>query len=430
MTDYIIARLWLSYYFQAGFDKKFMSNSIEAGNYSLLDKESQIRAIAKQVASSTFWDDVLDYLGMNYQDSLNYNYDKVVEYISDGIVESNKRYQKYNSLIGPFSNENSQIGLLELIDLEDSQNNVPEITNSPATEVELGNTYNYVPVATDSDGDQLTYSITNKPSWATFDTTTGQLSGTPTSTGTYSNITITVSDGVGGADSVTFSIIINSSPLGISEFISAIKNDVIAYYPLNGSAVETYNGLNGNIVGNVSFTKDRFGNENSAASFPGISFNYINVPYNTMLCNNELTLSAWGYAVNPSGDLFLINKGRDIVNGSYRLLANSAGFQVAYSGTNGAGTNTRPEANVWHMYVGTVSGNEARLYIDGVLVDTKFLTYNFSCNPGDSLALGMHYYTGVPSNWTYPFNGRIDDVVILKRALTGTEVNAFYNASR
>jgi hypothetical protein len=43
----------------------------------------------------------------------------------------------------------------------------------------------------------LTFSIANRPSWATFSTTTGQLQGTPTvaNLGVYANIVISVSDG-------------------------------------------------------------------------------------------------------------------------------------------------------------------------------------------------------------------------------------------
>ena len=36
------------------------------------------------------------------------------------------------------------------------------------------------PVGSDPDGNTLTYSIQNQPSWATFSTTTGRLAGTPT----------------------------------------------------------------------------------------------------------------------------------------------------------------------------------------------------------------------------------------------------------
>ena len=54
-----------------------------------------------------------------------------------------------------------------------------------------------MPTSADADGDTLAFSIQNKPSWAAFNTTTGRLSGTPAAAdvGTYSNISISVSDG-------------------------------------------------------------------------------------------------------------------------------------------------------------------------------------------------------------------------------------------
>jgi hypothetical protein len=57
--------------------------------------------------------------------------------------------------------------------------------------------YSFQPAASDANGDQLTFSATNVPAWASFDPATGRLSGTPTAAdvGTYSGITIAVSDG-------------------------------------------------------------------------------------------------------------------------------------------------------------------------------------------------------------------------------------------
>jgi len=72
-------------------------------------------------------------------------------------------------------------------------NTAPTIAGAPATSVTAGQSYSFKPTATDANGDTLTYSITGKPSWATFSTATGQLSGTALA-GTYSNIVISVSD--------------------------------------------------------------------------------------------------------------------------------------------------------------------------------------------------------------------------------------------
>ena len=87
-------------------------------------------------------------------------------------------------------------------------NRVPTISGKPATAVNAGSAYTFRPTVADADGDTLTFSIVNRPAWARFNTTTGQLSGTPTaaSVGTYSNIYIVVGDGKTGAMLAPFSI--------------------------------------------------------------------------------------------------------------------------------------------------------------------------------------------------------------------------------
>jgi hypothetical protein len=78
-----------------------------------------------------------------------------------------------------------------------ASNHAPTISGSAPAAVNASSAYNFVPAASDADGDALTFSIGNKPAWAVFNTSTGRLSGTPDAAdvGTYSNITISVSDG-------------------------------------------------------------------------------------------------------------------------------------------------------------------------------------------------------------------------------------------
>jgi hypothetical protein len=84
----------------------------------------------------------------------------------------------------------------------------PDIDGTPASSVFVGNTYSFTPTASDPDGDPLTFSVQNKPSWATFNPSSGHLSGTPqlADEGTYTNIAITVSDNVETASLPAFSI--------------------------------------------------------------------------------------------------------------------------------------------------------------------------------------------------------------------------------
>jgi hypothetical protein len=78
--------------------------------------------------------------------------------------------------------------------------------------VGAGETYEFVPSASDPDGDSLNFSIVNPPSWASFDTATGELSGVPSSSdiGNYAGIEITVSDGTSSASLAPFSISVGS----------------------------------------------------------------------------------------------------------------------------------------------------------------------------------------------------------------------------
>jgi hypothetical protein len=76
-------------------------------------------------------------------------------------------------------------------------NEPPVITGSPATSVEAGEFYSFTPTVDDPDNDALSFSIVNRPGWASFNSGTGRLSGTPNAAQarTYTGIRITVSDG-------------------------------------------------------------------------------------------------------------------------------------------------------------------------------------------------------------------------------------------
>jgi hypothetical protein len=95
-------------------------------------------------------------------------------------------------------------------------NKVPTISGTPQTSVNAGSAYAFRPSAADADGDTLAFSITNRPAWASFNTATGQLSGTPTSAsaGTYSNIVIKVSDGKASVALAAFAIKVSDSQIG------------------------------------------------------------------------------------------------------------------------------------------------------------------------------------------------------------------------
>ncbi|HEU4603398.1 MAG TPA: right-handed parallel beta-helix repeat-containing protein [Steroidobacteraceae bacterium] len=108
-------------------------------------------------------------------------------------------------------------------------NHAPTISGKAPVTATVGSAYSFRPTAADADNDTLTFAIQNKPDWATFSTTTGSLSGTPSSAGTTTGITISVSDGKSSASLASFSITANaatgSEPSTATLFVSPNGND-------------------------------------------------------------------------------------------------------------------------------------------------------------------------------------------------------------
>lgn len=84
------------------------------------------------------------------------------------------------------------------------------ISGTPLASVFAGKAYSFTPTVAGSDGHALSFSIANKPSWATFSTSTGQLSGTPgvAAAGWSYNVVISVSDGASRASTPRFDIVV------------------------------------------------------------------------------------------------------------------------------------------------------------------------------------------------------------------------------
>lgn len=139
-------------------------------------------------------------------------------------------------------------------------NQSPVISGTPETSVKAGAAYSFTPTAADPDeGAVLTFSISNKPAWASFSTSTGALSGTPADTdvGVTSGIVISVSDGTASANLPAFSLAVTpgnvapvatdsaastdeDSPLSLTLTAEDVDKDQLSYQivtqPSNGTA--------------------------------------------------------------------------------------------------------------------------------------------------------------------------------------------------
>jgi len=88
------------------------------------------------------------------------------------------------------------------------------ISGSPPKTATAGSVYSFTPSVVDSlSGRTLSFAIVDKPAWASFSSSTGKLTGTPTAAnvGKFSNIEIAVNDGLTSAVLPSFAVTVSAS---------------------------------------------------------------------------------------------------------------------------------------------------------------------------------------------------------------------------
>jgi hypothetical protein len=237
------------------------------------------------------------------------------------------------------------------VTVQDTPNQAPTISGTPASSVTAGSAYSFTPSATDPDNDSLGYTIQGKPAWASFSTSTGRLSGTPTSAGTFSGIVITVSDGSATDSLGPFTITVNAAPnraptISGTPATSVIAGSAYSFQPSgadpDGDALmysiqnkptwATFSTTTGKLSGTPASAGAFSGiviavsdGKGGSASLPTFSINVSSAPSS----NGAATLSWTPPTQNTDGS----------------TLSNLAGFRISYGASSGALNQTIQVAN-------------------------------------------------------------------------------------
>jgi len=210
-------------------------------------------------------------------------------------------------------------------------NDAPTITGTPTTSVDQGIAYSFTPSANDIDGDTLTFSIQNKPAWASFDSVTGTLSGVPdnSNVGTYNSILISVNDGTVSTDLATFGLTVvnvNDAPTisgtpattanqGVNYSFTPTANDIdgdsLTFSIQNKPTWASFDSATGTLSGIPS--------ESDAGNFANIQ---IGVSDGTVTTN----LSAFNIDVKDSTAPVLTLKGSDTLTLNFGTQYTELGF--------------------------------------------------------------------------------------------------------
>ena len=112
-------------------------------------------------------------------------------------------------------------------DAESKESLTLQIEGAPASTIAVGDFYGFTPVVSDSEHDNLIFSIANLPSWLDFDTETGRLMGTPRTkdVAQFDHIQISVSDGHIRAAMDDFSIVVEPASATLSWVPPTVRAD-------------------------------------------------------------------------------------------------------------------------------------------------------------------------------------------------------------
>lgn len=214
---------------------------------------------------------------------------------------------------------------------------------------------------------------------------------------------------------------------GMSECFDPSQG-LLAHYEFNGNANDAsgnnYNGtLNGAIV-----TTDRCDETNKALNFDGIDDN-IELGQQINLGTSDFTLSALikpnvidtscrhiiTKGLTSTGTPSEVGFGLLFMNGKLCFFVNGSIPKTGISGV------TIP-VDEWSYVTGVRDGHNLYLYVNGVLVGTATDPVVTNTNSNIPLNIGSASFTEAPYR-RYFFNGKIDDIRIYNRALSGQEIS-------
>lgn len=190
-------------------------------------------------------------------------------------------------------------------------------------------------------------------------------------------------------------------------------------------------GNNGTANGGAAYGTDRFGEASSALSVNGTNA-YVSIAHNGSLSfgapSNPFTVAAW-IKTSASGVQIAVSKARPnsgSANIDYNFGLNSSGNLQFWRWNSSTGQDSVNYAGTalndgeWH-HIAFVNENSSshKLYLDGQLVESSTDTWTSNNQSNQPLEIGrFKNYTSA----THYFNGQIDDVILLDRALTANEI--------
>jgi hypothetical protein len=178
--------------------------------------------------------------------------------------------------------------------------------------------------------------------------------------------------------------------------------------------------------GTINNTQRSIGRFNTGMLFLGTSTSYVNIPVSAgssldFAGKNQITIMVWAKAlssVTVNTDTFL---GQD--NAFFMRWNQNGGNNWGAGINNGTWIELSIPGtlNKWTFLVMTYNGSVVRFYKDGVLRNFVSTTGNITGSATKNITFGVF-----PTATEQRFNGILDEIAIFSRALSPSEISAYY----
>ena len=215
-------------------------------------------------------------------------------------------------------------------------------------------------------------------------------------------------------------------------------NGLVAWYPLDGDGVDLGPYGDSLTPHGVTWSPDRFGQDQGACSFDGMDDYLLNDALNGLMESSSYSISFWIRKLAPSCEpLIVVGQWNSVASSGQSLHVGyrpcgqtgctygGCFFHDTYSNTCQTGSLTVDSA--WHHLIVTsdVATGRRTIHEDGVLLKEDFLE-SWQGNFSQGLLVGAHHYTGgFTEAW---MDGQLDELGIWNRALTEAEIEALYES--
>lgn len=287
----------------------------------------------------------------------------------------------------------------------------PVITSATTAGGTTGTAFSYQITATNN---PTSFSATNLPSWALINTTSGIISGTPTSAGT-ATVTIGATNAT-GTGTTTLVVTVAVTP--------PISQNLLLGLNFNEGTGTTAQDVSGhNHTGTLSNATWTTGKNGGGISFSGNANSYIDIPNESDFdLTTNFTVSLW-MKTSTFGSAWaaLVSKGDSSWSLTRYNTANTLDFNTFSPSANDLQGTVNVASNTWHHVAIVYDGATKKLYVDGAVDAQASFTQTLSTNNFPVRIGGNAEYT------TGTFNGSVDDVRIYNKALTQAEITTDMN---